>query len=464
MPHPCIGSSDSALSTINSTVPCSRSPPMRVTPPDNLEEEYHTVAIRGFRLREPTAPPPKPWRRRARFALGLRMLHVILTISLAVAPPAPPLASTSLVLTKAGDAVVSLTIDDSQFPAATALDIAVDGEVKTTVLVFGKVGHPGYTALLHAIEAGRHEITAVRSPYWTWPAAAAAPKLVASAAPDSVVVSHAPALWLRADTVGLSTDLPLVLYAEDLRINGSGVLRYSYIFSNEDGGTATPALLARWGRTTDIEMAYEEEWKDGRVTGSRYQAPDHHVLQYAGPREADHPSLLDATLNNVFLDRGRSGVRVTMTPVLVDLQSATRESVMDTTPWVYRRMANELVEEGKAAVYGDVREYLYVDAKLTLTDSAIAAVARGTDGVWRASDRGIKDLAVDRNGWVRIAIPNSGSATEVGFVCSPKVGTGRCRVEMSQVLSLDDGYKPVPRQGSVTLDLVPGEMRSIAIK
>ena len=237
-------------------------------------------------------------------------------------------------------------------------------------------------------------------------------------------------------------------YAEDLRINGSGVLRYSYIFSNEDGGTATPALLARWGRTTDIEMAYEEEWKDGRVAGARFQAPDHHVLDYAGPHQADHPSLLDATLNNVFLDRGRSAVRITIVPVLVDLEAATRESVMDKNPWVYHRMADELNEEGKTAVYGDVREYLYVDAKLTLTDGAVAALARGADGTWRASDRGIKDLAVDRNGWVRIAIPQSRTATDVGFVCYPtKPATGHCRVEISRVLSLDDGYKPTADKG-----------------
>jgi hypothetical protein len=393
------------------------------------------------------------------------MLPILLAAALAPGISTPPLASTSIVMPKAGDAIVTIALDDSQFPAATALDIAVDGEGKTTVLVFGKIGHPSYTTLLHALAAGRHEITALRSPFWTWPAAAPAPTVTASVAPDSVVVSRAPALWLRADTIGMSTDLPLVLYAEDLRVNGTGVLRYSYIFSNEDGGTATPALLARWGRTTDIEMAYEEEWKDGRVTASRYQAPDHHVLEYAGSRQADHPSLLDATLNNVFLDRGRSGVRVTMVPVLVDLRSATRESVMDKDPWVYRRMANELVEEGKAAVYGDVREYLYVDAKLTLADSAVAAVARGADGTWRASDRGIKELAVDRNGWVRIAIPNSRNATDVGFMCYPaKPGAGRCRVEISRVLSLDDGYKPGPDKGAGALDLSAGEMRSIAVK
>lgn len=391
------------------------------------------------------------------------MLDIILALALS-SPPAAALASTSIEMPKAGDAVVTVTVDDAAFPAVTALDVAVDGEVKTTVLVFGKVGHPPYTALLHALAAGRHQITTQPSPYWKWPAMAAAPTLSAVAATDSTVVSHAPSLWLRADSIGVATDLPLVLYAEDLRVDGTGLLRYSFIFSNEDGGTATPALLARWGRTTDIEMAYEEEWKNGRMVGARYQAPDHHILEYAGTREADHPSLIDATLNNVFLDRGRTAVRITMVPTLVDLRSATRESVMDRAPWVYRRMADELQEEGKAAVYGDVREYLYVDAKLTLSDGAVAAIARGEDGTWRSSDRGLKDLAVDRNGWVRIAIPSSRRATDVGFVCYPVKPNARCHVEISRVLSLDDSYKPGPDRGAGTLDLQAGEMRSIGLK
>jgi hypothetical protein len=387
-------------------------------------------------------------------------------LALVVSVPAPPvLASTSLVMPKAGDAVVSVTVNDSQFPAVTALDIIVDGDVRTTVLLFGKVGHGPYTALLHALPAGRHDVAAQPSPYWAWPASAAAPVLTAFPAPDSIVVAHAPALWLRSDTIGVSTDLPLAMYAEDTRVNGTGVLRYSYIFSNEDGGTATPALLARWGRTTDIEMAYEEEWRDGRIVTARYQAPDHHVIEYAGARQGAHPMLVDATLNNVFLDRGRTAVRVTMVPVLVDLESATRESVMDRQPWIYRRMADELQEEGKAAVFGDVREYLYVDARLTLSGSAVAASARGEDGTWRSSDRGLKELAVDRNGWVRIAIPHSRGATDVGFQCFPtKPAAGTCRVEISRVLSLDENYKPGPDRGAGTLDLQTGEMRAIPLK
>jgi hypothetical protein len=272
-------------------------------------------------------------------------------------------------------------------------------------------------------------------------------------------------LWLRADTIGSATDLPLLMYAEDLRANGTGVLRYSIIFSNEDGGTPTPALLARWGRTTDIELAYEEEWRDNKVVSSRYQAPDHHILEYAGTREGGHPTLLVATLNNVFLDRGRSAARVTLVPMVVNLQTATRESVMDREPWIYRRMADELREEGKADTAGDVREYLFVDARLSMENGAVAAVARGEDGVWRSSDRGVRELTVDRAGWVRIAVPRSRGATEAGFMCMAiKPAEGRCRVEIGRVFSLGDDYQPGPERGTGALDLRAGEMRTISLR
>jgi hypothetical protein len=391
------------------------------------------------------------------------MLHILLAYFLA-APPSTSLASTTLVLSRAGDAVVTVKVDDSQFPAATALDVVVNGTVQTTILLFGKVSHGPYYALLHALPAGRHEISLQPSPYWKWPAPAPPPALTASPAPDSIVIARAPALWLRSDTIGVSTDLPLAMYAEDTRVDGTGVLRYTIIFSNEDGGTATPALLARWGRTTDIEMAYEEEWRAGRMVSARYQAPDHKVIQYAGTREGEHPTLVDATLNNVFLDRGRTAVRVTMVPTLVDLDAATRESVMDRQPWIYRRMADELHEEGKSAVFGDVREYLYVDARLTLSGAAVAAIARGEDGTWRSSDRGLKELAVERNEWVRIAIPQARRATDVGFQCYPvKPAPGTCRIEIGRVLALGDDYRPGPDRGAGTLEMQTGEMRAIAL-
>ena len=116
------------------------------------------------------------------------MLHLLFALAL-FSPPPTALASTSIVMAKAGDAVVTLTISDSGLPAVTALDVTVDGEVKTTVLVFGKIGHPPYTALLHALPAGRHEISAQPSPYWTWPASAAAPGTDRICGARSIVVS-----------------------------------------------------------------------------------------------------------------------------------------------------------------------------------------------------------------------------------------------------------------------------------
>lgn len=56
---------------------------------------------------------------------------------------------------------------------------------------------------------------------------------------------------------------------------GHRVLEYSLVWSNEDGGTDTPALMARWGRSTDIEWIYrvEVDQAGNRVPGTAvYQA------------------------------------------------------------------------------------------------------------------------------------------------------------------------------------------------
>jgi hypothetical protein len=74
----------------------------------------------------------------------------------------------------------------------------------------------------------------------------------------------------------------------------------------------------------------------------------------------------------------------------------------------------------------------------------------------------MKELAVDRNGWVRIAIPASRDATNVAFQCYPtKAGPGRCRVEVSRVLSLSPDYKPQFRNESGLLEMKTGEMREV---
>ena len=73
---------------------------------------------------------------------------------------------------------------------------------------------------------------------------------------DYDVFAYAPVLFARLNTVGQFSDIPLLLYCEHLRVDGEDTLQYTVIFSNEDGGTSTRALMARWGRTTDIEYVY----------------------------------------------------------------------------------------------------------------------------------------------------------------------------------------------------------------
>ena len=85
--------------------------------------------------------------------------------------------------------------------------------------------------------------------------------------PEYAAVANVPVLYGRniAGPAGESgpyqnavTDSPLVAWHEDTPATTPGHrhLRYSIVWSNEDGGTSTPALMARWGRTTDIEWVY----------------------------------------------------------------------------------------------------------------------------------------------------------------------------------------------------------------
>ena len=206
--------------------------------------------------------------------------------------------------------------------------------------------------------------------------------MVTAGSPDSIVLAHTPTLGIRADTIGSASDIPLVLYVEDDRRDGRGWIRYSVIISHEDGGTPAPALMARWGRTTDIELIYEVEMDGTRLVQDRFQGPDHEVRAFAGPREGQHPVLLIATLNNMFIDRGRSLASVRTVPRTVNLNRRTRESVMDDNPWIYPLMARELVAEKRIGTQiEDPRTFLYVEAGLTLENAAVS-VKVGSDADW----------------------------------------------------------------------------------
>ena len=127
-------------------------------------------------------------------------------------------------------------------------------------------------------------------------------------------------------------------------------------------------------------------------TGSRGRTT--RCAAFAGAREGQHPHLLIATFNNMFIDRGGSLASVRPVPRTVNLDRRTRESVMDDNPWIYPLMARELVAEKRIGTQiEDPREFLYVEAGLTL-EHAAASVKVGSDADgWKDSTRGRADLA-----------------------------------------------------------------------
>lgn len=232
--------------------------------------------------------------------------------------------------------------------------------------------------------------------------------------PEFYAIASTPILYARPNSIGKFSDVPLLMYYETKRDGSTTVLRYTVIFSNEDGGTQTSALMARWGRTTDIEWVIETRLDGkGKVIKSEYQGVNHETKEFQGKREADHPLLIVASDNNNFADDSRSEMRFALRPIAVDLSKSSREEVMDQHPWIYRVMAEEMIREGKitdertlGSRIADLRSYLYLDANSAQQNGAALsfAVKLKGDYRWYTSDLGIGYYKIDRSGYFRTTI------------------------------------------------------------
>jgi CheY-like chemotaxis protein len=283
------------------------------------------------------------------------------------------------------------------------------------------------------------------------------------------IVAHAPVLYPRANTIGKFSDIPLLVYVTRAIDGGQRVLEYTVIFSNEDGGTSTRSLMARWGRPTDIEYVYRV-WLDARGTPARtlIQTRNHKDVPYDGRREGFHPVLETVTDNNMVEPaRGFSTVRYQPLPVEVDLSQGSREIVMDQFPLTYAIAAKELMREGKLRPPGraedesisDPRRYLTVELKLAMENGAVQVFAerRGSPH-WFGSAAGRVEDFVFRSGWVRVAIElppqaNPDEITALAVQCmvnrdprkKGEPNTARCGVEaIGQVFFLGNDYMPRP--------------------
>ncbi|CAG6397718.1 hypothetical protein NMG29_00870 [Streptomyces cocklensis] len=182
-----------------------------------------------------------------------------------------------------------------------------------------------------------------------------------------------------------TTDAPLYSYHEVLpaKTPGHRILQYTVIWTNEDGGTNSPALMARWGRTTDIEWAYDVEVdaEGTPVPGTGvYQAANHQTLVFAGAYEGNRPRLETCTSNNNLCDTVDDPMRFSPAPVQELPAGQPREHMMDVNPWLYPVMAQEMAREGKiespsdpaTPQLGDQRTYLYLAVAHTATPSTDA--------------------------------------------------------------------------------------------
>jgi hypothetical protein len=313
---------------------------------------------------------------------------------------------------------------------APLCNVYVDGKLNQNIVIFQGEQSWTYKVFLGKFTPGQHELLVERDARWSAPGAGlhleeVEFKQLAPGDREYVAVSHAPILQARADTIGRYSDLPLLMYYEELPAETGKVLQYTIIFTNEDAGTATDALMARWGRTTDIEYIYRVHLDDsGRVLREVFQAPEHKEQDFRGEKEGDHPLILNATLNNVFSDRGYTAVHYRMLPFREELGGASREKVMDENPWTYRLSAQEMQKEQKVREYGveagakigDARNYLYLEFSSQNNGCGLIAWAkRAGDPSWHNSHRGRLDFSITRGGWVRttIELPPGTNATEI---------------------------------------------------
>jgi hypothetical protein len=355
---------------------------------------------------------------------------VLLALTLAAAAPSPETFTHTFDAAAAGEAVAVVRAGcarcawGEQGREAAALRLSVDGTYSQHILLARGAEPADYRISIGAVAAGRHTLQIERDAALSAKNAGQATIAVVevavlpSGSDEFVAQSMAPILHARPNTVGRFTDLPILMWYEILPSARGRQFRYSVIFTNEDGGTATDRLMATWGRTTDIEFVYGAELDSaGRLVSEEFQGPGHEVPAFKGQHEAGHPLLWVSTDNNMVSESGPTRVRYAPAPERFDLTNVSREIVMDRHPWSYALMADEMKREGKIANDAapnsgripDLRRYVFIEGCGEVGTAALAfavAVRGGRDApTWIASDRGVRQFRIVRDGCFRAAIP-----------------------------------------------------------
>jgi len=370
------------------------------------------------------------------------MTPLLLLLLLLSAPPVP-LHEQAFRLDRPAEAVavISASCERCDWAVrgreAAVLALWLDGAPQQHV-VLTRGARGDYRVLLGALREGEHRLALSLDARWSAHGTGAVrvgDVSVAAVAADDLgheALAHAPIVHTRKGSLERFSDAPLVAWVEaSPAADGGRELRYSIVFSHEDGGTPLDRLMATWGRATDIELVYTVELDaQGRVRRAEYQGKDHVTTAFAGRREGSHPVLYVVTKNNMVSDRGPGTPRVALVPVAFSLDHVSREAVMDAHPWTHQVSAVEVRREG-LVVDGarpgskripDPRRFVFLEACAKVSDTRLAfdVALRRPDGAlqWYASDAGRPDFRVARSGCFRagVALPRDAAASDVQAV------------------------------------------------
>ena len=366
---------------------------------------------------------------------------------------------------------------------AAVATVFVDGQYNQDIFLFAGERAFAYQVLLGHFQPGEHTL---RVDFNRKRSAAKATAIeirdarisfVDPGNPEYQAVSLAPIIYARPNTIGRFSDIPLLMWYETERTGPLTTIRYSIIFTNEDGGTQTSALMARWGRTTDIEWVYEVQINaQGKVQAATFQGVEHKTQNYAGKQENGHPALYVVSDNNNVSDRGQSEMRFASRPIPFDLSHSSREEIMDRHPWIYQLMAAELQREGKISEtsrggnqMADPRHYLYLDAASELNGTALSfAIKLKENPKWYESDLGISYYKIDRSGYFRttVRLPAGTRLDQIERISvrCDAAGNPRSGEEIRKLSTAECGLNTVNKAFMLDASFQPGPSLPVHIK
>ena len=429
-----------------------------------------------------------------------------------------PLAQSQFVADAAGEARLAMT---AAAPGtdwgvtgreSAVVTVSLDGHYSQDVVLFAGAERFTYDVALGPVAPGRHRVTVAFNGEKSPPGArtAAVTRLAASlAAADDLAARHAPILYGRdlPEIPGRyennATDTPLLEYhTVATGASGNTTIEYTMIWSNEDGGTNTPALMARWGRTTDIEWIYRVVLDPaGAIVSEQYQAPNHETKTFTGAKEARHPLLVNVTSNNnleqVTDPAASTGYRFFLAATDTLPAGRAREAVMDANPWSYRVSAEEIAREGEleqvaspdTPAVSDQRNYVFVEvdkdtsypappASGTWVGTALAVKLRGGDR-WYTSHHGVPDWSIQRDdpAATTVELPPGATSADVEAIKAIAVPVAKTSAppapapadytihvrRLNRGFLLDDDFLPQPSllQWSGDLTLTPQQPEAV---